>query len=180
MRFFSIEEVASLAEAMPAWAGALTLNAAYPGGRWDELDGLRRDNLDLMRGRVTVSESLSEVAGVFEVKELKTRAGQRSITLPEQLCPVLANHLEDVDEELVFPTEKGGYLRRSNFRQRTWRPAVRATVGEPMRFHGYNVGVFRYGLDYWTFSATFPDETAPSQVRTSINPVVSEGQLDQE
>ncbi len=35
----------------------------------------------------------------------------------------------------VFTSEQGKPLRRSNFRQRIWLPAVRRSVGQPLRFH---------------------------------------------
>ncbi|MDP8959671.1 MAG: tyrosine-type recombinase/integrase [Actinomycetota bacterium] len=35
----------------------------------------------------------------------------------------------------VFPAPEGGPLRLSQFRRRTWYPAVRASVGEPCRPH---------------------------------------------
>lgn len=135
MRFLTEDEVTRLASVMPDWAATLTLTGAYSGCRWGELVGLRRSNLDLERGRLTVIESLSEVDGHLEPKKPKSRAGQRSVTLPGELCDILAGHLESADGELVFPAEQGGFLRRSNFRRRVWLPAVRASVGEPMRFH---------------------------------------------
>ena len=36
---------------------------------------------------------------------------------------------------LLFTSPEGDLLRRTNFRRRTWLPAVQAIVGEPMRFH---------------------------------------------
>ena len=38
-------------------------------------------------------------------------------------------------DEFVFSAPEGGPLRRTNFRRRTWLPTVRASVGEPLRFH---------------------------------------------
>jgi integrase len=35
----------------------------------------------------------------------------------------------------VFTAQRGGPLLNRNFRDRIWLPAVRASVGEPMRFH---------------------------------------------
>ena len=35
----------------------------------------------------------------------------------------------------MFTGAQGAPLRRSNFRRRVWLPAVRESVGEPLRFH---------------------------------------------
>ena len=39
------------------------------------------------------------------------------------------------EEGFVFTAPHGGPLLRRNFRRRTWLPAVRGSVGEPMRVH---------------------------------------------
>ncbi|MFH2072434.1 MAG: tyrosine-type recombinase/integrase [Actinomycetota bacterium] len=36
---------------------------------------------------------------------------------------------------LVFTVSEGGPLHLTNFRRRVWKPAVAASVGEPMRLH---------------------------------------------
>jgi integrase len=51
----------------------------------------------------------------------------------------LAEHLTEYAEPgpdgLVFPAPQGGYLRRSNFNRRSWRPATQAAGVEGLRFH---------------------------------------------
>jgi len=61
----------------------------------------------------------------------KSRAGIRSIPLPEFLVRELAAHREltvgDVEPDpaaLVFPTHNGTPQRRSNFRRQVWRPSL--------------------------------------------------------
>jgi len=49
---------------------------------------------------------------------------------------VLAQHLEGHRHELVFTSETGDPLRRSNFHARVWRPAtIAAGLDPPPRFH---------------------------------------------
>ena len=69
--------------------------------------------------------------------EPKTSAAKRTISLPDFLIDELAAHLHRSgnDSEFVFTSPNGGCLRRSNFRRRYWLPAVRASVGEPLRYH---------------------------------------------
>jgi integrase len=139
MRFLTAEEVTGLAETTGDRNRVLVLTAAYAGLRWGEIGGLRVSQLDLLRRRLTVVETLSEVRGKVTFSEPKTAASRRSVTLPRFLCDELAAHLATLPEVdpggLVFTAVKGGPLRRTNWRRRVWLPAVAATVGEPMRFH---------------------------------------------
>jgi len=138
MRFLAPAEVQALTDAVPKRYQALVLTAAYTGTRWGELGGLRAKRLTLPERRLTVAESLSEVRGKVAFKPPKTAASRRTLALPAPLVDVLAEHLAEypaVGDGLVFAAPEGGPMRRTNFRRRVWLPAVRASVGEPMRFH---------------------------------------------
>lgn len=138
MRFLDPAEVHQLADAVPARYRALILAAAYTGLRWGELAGLRARRVDLDRRKVTVVEALAEVNGELTFKAPKTAASRRTVALPASLAEALADHLRAypaVGDGLIFTDTEGRPLRRSNFRRRIWTPAVRATVGEPCRFH---------------------------------------------
>ena len=82
-------------------------------------------------------EQLTEVDGRLLVRPPKTAASRRQIALPRMLCDTLAVHLTNHPpvDGTVFTSRAGALLRRSNFRRRFLLPAVRASVGEPMRFH---------------------------------------------
>ena len=113
--------------------------AAYGGLRWGELVGLRVKRVDLLHGRVTVAEQVSEVNGQLIPGPPKTEAGRRTVTLPAVAAVALAEHLTKIaalgPDGLVFPAPEGGYLRRSNFRRRWWLQATRAVGVEGLRFH---------------------------------------------
>ena len=137
MRFLSRDEVETLATAAGPYR-ALVLTAAYTGARFGELAALRIGRLDLLRRRLTVTYTMSDVRGEWSLKAPKTAASRRQIALPRFICDVLSEHLAAVpagDEGFVFQAPWGGPLRRSNFRRRVWLPAVRRSIGEPMRFH---------------------------------------------
>lgn len=137
MRFLTRDEVDALATAAGRHR-ALVLTAAYTGARFGELAALRSNNMDLLRRRMTVAYTLSDVRGQWSLKAPKTATSRRQIALPRLLCDALAEHLAAVplgDDGFVFQAPHGGPLRRSNFRRRVWLPAVRRSVGEPMRFH---------------------------------------------
>jgi integrase len=137
MRFLTADEVETLAAAADRYR-VLVLSAAYTGCRFGELAGLRISRLDLLRRRLTVAETLSEVRNQRTLKAPKTAASRRLIALPRFLTRLLAEHLAAVppgNDGFVFQAPQGGPLSRSNFRRRIWLPALRSSVGEPMRFH---------------------------------------------
>lgn len=133
------EQVAALADAVGDRYRALVFVAAYGGLRWGELAGLQRRHVDLERGIVIVEQKLSEVNGVLEIDAPKSEAGRRSVALPTVSVDELDRHLSrqvgSTPTSLVFASEHGGYLRRSNFRRRIWLPATKAVNLEGFRFH---------------------------------------------
>jgi hypothetical protein len=82
MRFATVAQVAALADAIGPRYRALVLVAAYGGLRWGELVGLRVKRVDLLHGRVTVTEQVAEVNGQLLPGPPKTVAGRRTVTLP--------------------------------------------------------------------------------------------------
>lgn len=134
MRILNAQEVAYLAEAIDPQYSALVLTAAHTGCRFGELAGLRLEHLDLGRRQLTVAETLSEID---EKLALAPSPAPRRLALPRFLVEELGKHFAlwppDPDG-LVFTAPRGGLLRHSNFRSRTWLPAIRISVGEPLSF----------------------------------------------
>ena len=124
-RFLTHEEVARLGAA----AGEYQLHVlflAYTGLRWGEFAALRVRNVDLLRRRVAVAESASEVQGVMTFGPTKTHQ-RRVAVLPRLLVEPLAAHIGAREADaLVFAAAGGGTLRNSNFRHRVLVPASRA------------------------------------------------------
>ena len=139
MRFLNEAELRDLLEAIDPRYRVFVLTASHTGLRYGELAGLKVGRLDLLRKRLTVAETLSEVQGKLILGEPKSEASRRSVTLPAFLVEELAQHLSAEGrrdgDDFVFTDPGSGPIRRSNFRRRVWIPAVRASVGEPMRFH---------------------------------------------
>jgi integrase len=139
MRFATLAEVAALADTIPRRFRALVLVAASTGLRWGELAGLRGKRVDLLHRRITVAEQLLEVRGRLAFGPTKTGAGLRTVTLPTVAAEALAEH-SGVDAEagpdgLVFPAERDGPIRRSNFTRRVWIPTTRAADVEGLCLH---------------------------------------------
>jgi integrase len=136
-RFLTAVEVERLADAIGPFA-PLVYSAAYLGGRWGELVGLKRERLNLLRRQAQIIGTLEEVRGRLKyVEETKTSASRRLVTIPAFLCEILARHLETTPtSEFVFTSTQGDLLRRSNFRRRHFKPAlVAAGVDPELRFH---------------------------------------------
>ena len=123
--FLTHDQVSRLA----ASAGSHELHVrflAYTGLRWGEFAALRVKNVDLMRRRVVIAESASEVQGVMAFGPTKTHQ-RRSVALPRMLIDALAIQIDGKGpEDLVFSAPSGGVLRNSNFRHRVLTPAARA------------------------------------------------------
>ncbi|MFQ5968490.1 MAG: tyrosine-type recombinase/integrase [Acidimicrobiia bacterium] len=124
-RFLSIEELEALAAAIRPQYRAFVLAGAYTGLRPGELAALRVDRLDLLRSQLRVEEPL------------KTPAARRTVHFPSFLTEELAIHLAAYPSQngQVFTAPEGGRLLLNQFRRRIWYPAVRESVGEPMRPH---------------------------------------------
>lgn len=138
MRFLGIDELHELAAAIDPRFRVLVLTAGLTGARFGELAALRVGDLNLLRRRLTITRSLTEVRGELTETEPKTAASRRTIALPASLVDDLARHLAVASHDStdrVFTSPEGGPLRRRGFRQRFWIPAVKTSVGEPCRFH---------------------------------------------
>ena len=133
--------------------GVMVLVAAYTGLRAGELLALRRQDVDLLRGRITVSRALKDIHGRFASDNpnsgiqrgmlfgpTKSHA-TRTIVLPRFLTQVLNDYLShplpsgSSSEALIFPDTNGGPLRHNNFYRRHFKPAVlRALPPEKQAF----------------------------------------------
>ena len=137
MLFLTPEQIADLADAITPPYGLLVTFAAYTGLRAGEIAALRVKHLDLMRGRVTVSESVAEVAGHGPVYGPTKTYAIRTLTLPRFLRDPLAAHIADRGHDpdaFVFQAPDGGPLRHGNFYGRHFKPAVRQAL--PPTLHG--------------------------------------------
>jgi len=117
----------------------MALLATFAGLRWGELAGLRRENIDLMAREIRIVETTAELdKGGLLPETPKSRAGRRTVAVPDELVPELRWHLERFAEPgergLVFVGPKGAPLRRSNFRP-IWNAARIRAGGPQMHFH---------------------------------------------
>jgi integrase len=134
-RFLTADEVARLADAAGGDRLAILL-LAYTGVRFGELAGLRVRRVDLMRRRVEIAEAVTEVGGRLLVGTPKTHQ-RRAVVVPRFLSDGLAEQMAGRGpEDFVFASPEGGPLRLTNWRRRSFDPAVRAAGLDGLTPHG--------------------------------------------
>ncbi len=137
--FLTRDEVDILADVILPRYRAMILLAAYGGLRWGELVALRRDRIDTLRSRVTVSETAIQVGGKIEFGPPKTKKSKRVVPVARQVMREveqhLASHVAPEADALVFTSAEGGPLWRASFAREAWRPATKAADQVGLRFH---------------------------------------------
>jgi integrase len=132
----SADEVKTLAGAITPRYRLLVYAAAYTGLRAGELGGLRRRDLDLLHGFLSVERALKDVSGHLVLGPTKT-AKVRRVRMPTFLMEMFSDHLETMEggpEAKVFTGPDGGFLRHHNMYLRHFKPAVRKAL--PVEKHG--------------------------------------------
>lgn len=136
----TVAELNTLAGAMPPRWRMMVLVAGWAGLRFGELVELRRRDI-LTDGKLTilrVERAAKYIDGQWVVGPPKTAAGQRDVTLPPHLAPMLKQHLADYkikdDDALVFPTVSG--KRCYNTLMSAMIRKARQTINRPgLHFH---------------------------------------------
>lgn len=96
---------------------ALILVLGFCGLRWGEVAALRVKRVDLLRRRLTVAESVTEVRGRLVWGTPKSHA-TRSVLIPRSLTSAFAEVMAGKGpDDLVFTTWRGNPLRNLNFRR---------------------------------------------------------------
>lgn len=150
MLFLDEHQIERLADAVDSRYRALVYLLAYAGLRWGEAAALRRSAVDVLRGRIDITESLAEVGGDLHFGPTKNHRN-RTITVPRFLREVLNDHLttnsEPGSDSLVFTTARRTYsggcvvgrgspLRNTNFSRNVWKAAVAAAdLPSGLRIH---------------------------------------------
>jgi integrase len=102
---------------------------AYCGLRWGELAALRVSSVDLMRLRLHVTASVTEVNGATLTWGPPKNGKSRWVSVPRFVADDLAQHLAGKPgEDLVFTAPDGGVLRNRNAR-RAWFNRAASEIG---------------------------------------------------
>jgi integrase len=129
------EQAKAIEDAIPQQYKLLVRTLFATGCRWSEMIAVRGTDVEqrgsgyVLKIRRTVNETWT--VGLYEKPHGKSPKAKRDITIPE----ALALELMRCGAKLCFTAPMGGYLRRADFRQRAWKPAV-TKVGIPgLRVH---------------------------------------------
>jgi integrase len=133
-RALTVDEVFTIADAIQPRFRCLVLLAAFTSLRFGELAALRRSELDLVNGEIHVRRSQAELdGGALLIKDPKSVAGRRTVTIPAALLPELRRHVQWFTEKgttgLVFVGPNGGRLLRRNFRRLWQRTLTLDSIG---------------------------------------------------
>ncbi|MGA8260873.1 MAG: site-specific integrase [Arenicellales bacterium] len=124
-RFLAVPELAAVVRAAGPDGLALCV-LAVTGIRFGQLTALRVARVDLLRRRLHVAESASEVGGRLIWSTMKNHQ-TRSVPVPPGLIPDLAEAcLGKEPGDLVFTSPGGAPLRLGNWRHRVFDPACAA------------------------------------------------------
>lgn len=124
-RFLTAEEVFRLADAAAEYPipevgrhyRTLVLVLAFCGLRWGEVAGLKVGRVNLLKRRLAVAETVSEVGGHLVWGTPKNHQA-RSVPIPGFLVVLLMSEISDkAPDDLVFTTWHGRPLRNLNFRR---------------------------------------------------------------
>jgi integrase len=133
-RFLTWREVEALALETVEPYGNLIRFACLTGLRQGELFALRDRSIDIDRSTLLVEAGARE----GKIVATKTAAGKRQVRMSAEAVGVVrAQLLARTPNELglVFPTPGGAVWRKDNFMARIFRPAVRRSNLQPLRFH---------------------------------------------
>jgi integrase len=132
-------QVQQMADACPDRCRALVVLAAGTGLRQGECSGLSVDRVDFLHRQVRVNRQLlGAKAGVPEFGPPKSKAGFRTVPLPDVVTTVLAEHLARYrrsSSDLIFKCSYGTPLRRNTAGEMWHRAAPKVELPEWATFH---------------------------------------------
>jgi integrase len=136
----TIGQVYQLAARVTPRYRALVLLLTFASLRWGEAIALRRRDVDLVAGTVRVRRQYIELSTGHQLGPPKSRAGTRTLVIPQPVVRTLAEHLEAYvpagEDALIFTGPLGGVLRRGNFRRDSgWKAAASAIGVESLHVH---------------------------------------------
>ncbi|WP_236746607.1 tyrosine-type recombinase/integrase [Mycobacteroides abscessus] len=121
--YLTHQQVDELARAMDR-DGLVVKFLAYTGLRYGEMAALKVSSFDMLRRRVNIRQSVTEVSGKLVWSTPKNHE-RRSVPFPKFLTEDLAARMEGKGrDDLVFAAPAGGVLRIATFRTRVFNKAV--------------------------------------------------------
>lgn len=134
----TLAEVQAIADGIAPRYRAAVLLAVWCSLRQGELLELRRSDVDLVRGEVSITRAVTRTSAGPVVGLPKSDAGIRTVSIPPHVLPDVKRHLTryvDADQDaLLFPARGGGWLQPSSLYRVFYR--ARDLAGRPdLRWH---------------------------------------------
>jgi integrase len=125
-RFLDHTQLQQLSDAAGRYR-VMVLVLGLAGLRIGECTALHVADVDLLRRRLKVTRSVSEIGGELVWSTPKTHQS-RDVPIGRYLADLLAEEIAGKGpDDLLFCAPEGGPLRPRNWRRRVWDPAVAAT-----------------------------------------------------
>lgn len=117
----SPDEIARVVGKMPKRYQVMVLVAAYCALRHGETIGLRRKDVNLDAGTITIVETITRVNGRWIIGEPKTDASKRTLHLPSTVLGLLKAYMDEYTgpfpNSRVFTTSRGNPVYASDIRR---------------------------------------------------------------
>lgn len=135
----SVDELATLTNAMPERLQLMVTLASWCALRFGETVELRRGDIDLSDEVIRVRRAAVRTnGGTYEITTPKSDAGVRDVAIPPHIVPQIEDHLSNYvgrkRDSLMFPAQHGGHLQPSTL-NRHWYKARAAAGREDLRWH---------------------------------------------
>lgn len=125
----TVDELAVIVANMPEKYRLAILLMSWCALRFGEVTELRRQDVDLRRGRIRIRRAVVLVERERIVTTPKSEAGIRDVSIPPHLLPLVREHLDRFAQPgstgLLFPAASGGHLAQSTL---NGRPARRRII----------------------------------------------------
>ena len=124
----TLAELATIVENMRDRHRLAVLLMSWCALRFGEVTELRRQDVDLRRGKLRIRRAVVLVEGERIVSTPKSAAGVRDVTIPPHLVPTITDHLERFAQPgpsgLLFPADHGGHLSQSTLNGKPGRRRI--------------------------------------------------------
>ena len=134
--YLTAGEVAALARACGDQGDVVSI-LAYTGLRFGELTGLNVEDVDLNARRIRVRRSITQVGGKLVEGNPKSKAGRRSVPIPQRLVPILKGRIDGrAPGAPAIVSPRGSRLGLENWKRSVRWPTAIAQIGrEKLRVH---------------------------------------------
>lgn len=135
----TIDQLTTITESMPERLRPMVLLATWCAMRFGEMVELRRHDIDLDAGVVSITRAAVRVDGGWKVGPPKSDAGIRDVAIPPHILPMIEAHLSSRHvghgpNALLFPPTTGAWLQPSTLYRHFYK-ARTAAKRPDLRWH---------------------------------------------